>query len=193
LIHLGFGIEFKQPAIIAEALAQAAVHETWIAPYLLKTEAASTTASPKTLPQLIEEIQTDQKVIDSVHWEDGNKIRDGILKRAPQEMISYAKQWTVLPGELEKKTVEMINTCVWFTAAAQHPPKQVFLPLTYFDLFDIRSISVYLTVMCLSFKGQNRLLLPALREQQHILPHLQRPALAFRGQQNPAPEIQGVY
>ncbi len=30
MIHLGFGVEFKQPAIIAEALAQAAVHENWI-------------------------------------------------------------------------------------------------------------------------------------------------------------------
>lgn len=26
IIHLGFGVEFQQPAIIAEALAQAAVH-----------------------------------------------------------------------------------------------------------------------------------------------------------------------
>lgn len=30
MIHLGFGIEFQQPAIIAEALAQAAVHDNWI-------------------------------------------------------------------------------------------------------------------------------------------------------------------
>ena len=30
IIHLGFGVEFKQPAIIAEALAQAAVHDNWI-------------------------------------------------------------------------------------------------------------------------------------------------------------------
>jgi len=30
MIHLGFGVEFKQPAIIAEALAQAAVHDNWI-------------------------------------------------------------------------------------------------------------------------------------------------------------------
>ena len=30
IIHLGFGVEFKQPAIIAEALAEAAVHDNWI-------------------------------------------------------------------------------------------------------------------------------------------------------------------
>src|SRR5579871_6097848 len=38
LIHLGFGIEFKQPAIIAEALAQAAVHDNWIRPLYFESE-----------------------------------------------------------------------------------------------------------------------------------------------------------
>jgi hypothetical protein len=97
-------------------------------PYLLQTEAASSTPSSKTLPQLIDEIRHNQKLVDSVQWDDPNKIRDGILKRAPEEMINTAKQWTVSPGELEKKTAEMINTAVYFAAAAQHPPKQVSIP-----------------------------------------------------------------
>jgi hypothetical protein len=63
----------------------------------------------------------------AAEWEDGNKIRDGILVRAPDEMISYAKQWTVEPGQLEQKTAEMINTAIYYAAAAQHPPKQVGL------------------------------------------------------------------
>ncbi|OMP82050.1 hypothetical protein BK809_0006359 [Diplodia seriata] len=29
MIHLGYGLEFRQPAVVAEALAQAAVHESW--------------------------------------------------------------------------------------------------------------------------------------------------------------------
>lgn len=125
LIHFGFGIEFQQPAIIAEALAQACVHQTWISPYLLETEAASTTPSSKTLPQLIDEIRADKKLSMAAHWEDGNKIRDGILVRAPDEMISYAKKWTVSPSQLEEKTAEMINAAIYYTAAAQKPPKQV--------------------------------------------------------------------
>ena len=125
IIHLGFGIEFKQPAIIAEALAQACVHDTWISPYLLQTEKASTTPTKKTLPQLIDEIRADEKLTMAAHWEDGNKIRDGILVRAPDEMISYAKQWSVSEDDLEEKTAEMINTAIYFTAAAQRPPKQV--------------------------------------------------------------------
>lgn len=80
------------------------------------------------MPQLLDEMRSDQTLVNSVHSEDGNKIRDGILKRAPESMINYAKQWTVLPGELEKKTVEMMNTTVFFTAAAQNPTKQVMYP-----------------------------------------------------------------
>jgi hypothetical protein len=38
LIHLGFGVEFEQPAIIAEALALAAVHDDWDAARLIESE-----------------------------------------------------------------------------------------------------------------------------------------------------------
>lgn len=110
LIHLGFGVEFKQPAIIAEALAQAAVHDAWIAPYLFKAEkAASGKPSSKSMVSLLDEIRTDEKLSTAAHWDDGNKIRDGILKRAPDEMIKYASQWTVDPDQLEEKTAEMTN------------------------------------------------------------------------------------
>lgn len=112
------------------------VQNLGITPYLLKTEAASTTSTTKTLAQLIDEMQTHQILIDSVHWEDGNKIRDGILKRAHEEMISLAKQWTVQPDELEAKTREMINASVYFTAAAQQPPKSVYTTLSHSPLFN---------------------------------------------------------
>ncbi|KAH8805934.1 hypothetical protein F5884DRAFT_823493 [Xylogone sp. PMI_703] len=128
IIHLGFGIEFQQPAIVAEALAQACVHDDWIKNALLPAEQAAKSQSKpsnKTLLQLLEEIAADKKLSTSAHWEDGNKIRDGVLKRAPEEMIKYASQWTVPEAELEKKTVEMIDTAIYFTSTAQHPPKQV--------------------------------------------------------------------
>ena len=38
IIHVGFGVEFEQPAIVAEALAQAAVHDTWISKFLVPCE-----------------------------------------------------------------------------------------------------------------------------------------------------------
>lgn len=114
VIHLGFGIEFNQPAIIAEALAQTATHDDWIGPlFLLPAEkAAGGIGKPgkKTLLEILQEIRADTKVVNSVQWPDGNKIRDGVLKRAPDEMIEHAAKFTVSPDQLEEKLAEMINT-----------------------------------------------------------------------------------
>lgn len=114
IIHLGFGIEFQQPAIVAEALAQAAVHDNWMAPLFHGCEKAADAhrgrdGSGKTIVQLLEECKKDEKLRSAPRFEDGNKIRDGILKRAPEEMIKYASQYTVREDELEEKTAEMIN------------------------------------------------------------------------------------
>lgn len=153
IIHLGFGIEFQQPAIIAEGLAQAAVHDDWMASLLFGCEKAAEPnrgkkGPKKTIVQLLEECRDDEKLSKAAHWDDGNKIRDGILKRAPEEMIKYASQYTVEEEELEEKTAEMINASgkprfhiltytrltrniVYFTAAAQHPPHQVKFDFFY--------------------------------------------------------------
>jgi hypothetical protein len=111
LIHLGFGIEFNQPAIIAEGLAQAAVHSTWIRPLFLESERTARESSnpSKTLVQLLQEIQADKELVSAPQFEDANKIRDGILKRAPNQMLKYASQYSVKEEQLEEKTAEMIN------------------------------------------------------------------------------------
>ena len=124
LIHLGFGIEFHQPAIIAEALAQAAVHAPRDSNYLLAVERAATEPSSKTMLQILEEIRADKELIASV-------LKDayltGQLSLAREHTLKHVKQWTVYQGELEKKTAEMISTTVYYTVAAQHPPKQASL------------------------------------------------------------------
>jgi len=79
LIHLGFGIEFKQPAIIAEALAQAAVHDDWITPYLFNTEKASTEQTIKTLLELLDEIRASPELSTAAHWSDANKSKLELL------------------------------------------------------------------------------------------------------------------
>ncbi|KAL8967511.1 MAG: hypothetical protein Q9183_002888, partial [Haloplaca sp. 2 TL-2023] len=113
LIHLGFGIEFQQPAIIAEAFAQAAVHSGWIGDFLLPAEkAANGSTQNKSLVDLLTEIRKDEKLSTAAHWSDGNKIRDGLLARAPDEMTHYASQFTVPPSLLEEKTAEMTNAFI---------------------------------------------------------------------------------
>jgi hypothetical protein len=127
LIQLGFGIEFNQPAIIAGALAQAAVHTNWIGELFHKSEEAAKQNGnqSKSLVELLDEIQADKELSSSAHFKDANKIRDGIMKRAPDAMLKYASQYVVKEEQLEEKTAEMINTVAYYTAAAQHPPNQV--------------------------------------------------------------------
>lgn len=95
IIHLGFGIEFEQPAIIAEALAQAAVHGSRVASHLLQSEKAANGDGPNrradtTIVRLLGEIHTG--------------TASGSAARA-----KYASQVHVTAENLEEKTAEMIN------------------------------------------------------------------------------------
>ncbi|KAL6241941.1 hypothetical protein RBB50_011186 [Rhinocladiella similis] len=160
LIHLGFGVEFKQPAIMVEALAQAAVHDDWPGTFLYAAEeAAKESKSSKSLVQLIHESRANKKLRNSPHTEDGNKLRDGVFARAAEEMIDIASQWTVKPEQLQQKTAEMINAAVYFAGGAQRPGKQV-----KFDFFYMHSVncsiffSAFLDEPWLSIENKCRLL-----------------------------------
>lgn len=122
LIHLGFGVEFEQPAIIAEALAQACIHSDWIAKFFSSAQKAADNnrSNPsRSMAELLDEIRIDKELYAAPHWSDGNKIRDGILARAGERMVSYTSQYHIKPEDLEEKTAEMINATAYFTGAAQ--------------------------------------------------------------------------
>jgi hypothetical protein len=115
-----------------EALAQACIHDGWTGKFLHAAEAAAKDAkSPASLVQLIREARNDEKLRKSADWDDGNKVRDGVFVRAPDEMISLASRWSVKPEELELRTAEMINAGLYFTGAAQRPKKQVKFDFYY--------------------------------------------------------------
>lgn len=124
---MGFGLEFHQPAIVAEALAQTAVHEDTVARlFLLPTEArAGGVGKPgkKPMLQILEEMRADQTLAHSVHWPDGNKIRDGVLKRASEEMIRHAAEFTVSEDQVGERIAEMINV------PGRNTPNQRFVSL----------------------------------------------------------------
>lgn len=166
LIHLGFGIEFNQPAIIAEALAQAAIHDAWTSGFLLSTEkAASSRPAPtsKSMFQLLDDIRADTKLSTAARWGDGSKIRNGVVGRAQEEITSHALSWLPTSQTLEAKTLEMVNATIYFTACAQHPPKQVKFDFNYihclncsifFPTFNAQSwLSMENKVRMLKFKG----------------------------------------
>ena len=122
LIQLMYGMEWDQPAIVAEALAQTAVHGTDLKSFLLESErVARESSEPEPAPriaELLEAVRADETLARAAHMEDGNKIRDGVLVRARDEMIRLAGRVRVLPDELEERTAEMFDTCLYMAAAA---------------------------------------------------------------------------
>ena len=138
IIHLGFGIEFKQPAIIAEALAQAAVHTDGMKDYFFgceKAVEANRSGQCESLVRLLDEIRADKELSSAVRRDDAN-LTGGIPERALAKMTRYASRYTVEPDELDERTAEMTNAVIYFTAGAQHPPKQVKL-----DFYLVHSVT----------------------------------------------------
>ncbi|KAK5122385.1 hypothetical protein LTR85_003969 [Meristemomyces frigidus] len=128
IIHLGFGIEFHQPAIIAEAMAQSAVHDNYMRKFLVPAEEAAKKKGgeeSRTIVDLLDAIHADMELRDAPKWSDGNKLRDGIIGRAGDRMIEYASQFDVKADELERKTAEMTNAAAYYTAGAQRADRKI--------------------------------------------------------------------
>ena len=166
-------MEFHQPAIIAEALAQTSVHEDWPADLLLGAEKAAKQSS-KTIPEVLEDLRADSKLYDSVKFEQGNKLREGMLPNALNELIHHVSQWTVGEDELETKTAEMFNSVIYMTAAAQNPPKQVS-SIAYTGLQE--NLSTHLAI------DRTRLRPYSCCQQRYLYFCLQRSKLALNTQQ----------
>lgn len=176
MIHLGFGLEFNQPAIVAQALAQTAVHDEWMGrDFFLPAERTAGgigKAGTKSLLQLLNEVRADDTLVRSVKWEDQNKIRDGVLTRGTQEMLKYAAQYTVSEEQVEERLADMINTVgecpltntsargslinscssAYYTGAAQRPDKKV--KIDFFFIHCVNSAIFFSKIVQLPFLDQ---------------------------------------
>ncbi|KAH7152447.1 hypothetical protein B0J13DRAFT_522738 [Dactylonectria estremocensis] len=127
LIQLMYGLEWEQPATIASGLAQIAVHDNRLQDFFTRSQYAAN-ARPDSfqmgsIMDLYDKIGQNEKLATSARWEDPNRIYDGVLKRAPDEMIELASQVKVRAEDLEERTAEMIHTTAYVvTTAAFRPP-----------------------------------------------------------------------
>lgn len=121
LIHLGFGVEFSQPAIIAEALAQTACHSINLHRLLLSAEKAAKYKEDKPIVELLEQIRTGSR-------------------QSREEVLSHVR---VTPDKLEEKTAEMINAITYFTGGITRRSNDIYK----FDFYLIHSVnaSVFFT------------------------------------------------
>ena len=110
-IHLGFGIEFQQPTIVAEALGQTAIHSTWLDSFLFEAEEAAkqNQSAPRSLVNILDSIRADEGLRTAARWTDNNLFRDGVLARAKASMVKYASQWRVNPNDIEAAVAESTN------------------------------------------------------------------------------------
>jgi hypothetical protein len=95
LIQFGFGIEFDQPATVAEGLAQASIHGQTMHKYLFACEKAASQA----------EKVPDVSIVNLVH-----EIRD-TSGNSKQDIVNIASKVAVDVANLDRKTAEMVNAC----------------------------------------------------------------------------------
>ncbi|KAK3403534.1 hypothetical protein B0T20DRAFT_389181 [Sordaria brevicollis] len=153
LIQLMYGLEWKQPAIVAEGLAQAAVHGDDIGVYLLGAEEEARKNEEAevgwTVLGLLDEVRGNEKLKNAPRMEDGNKIRDGVLKRAREEAVKLAGKVRIKRDEeeLQKRTAEMYDSAVFMASAAALVKRETKMPrYDFFLMHHVTSAPFFTTV-----------------------------------------------
>jgi NAD(P)-dependent dehydrogenase (short-subunit alcohol dehydrogenase family)/SAM-dependent methyltransferase len=149
-IHLGLAVEFGQPSILAEALAQAVVHPySGIPDCLIQTDVEALPLGPgaphKPLLDLYKEARASDSISHGARWEDGPfKMRDGTLRRSKADITRLAAQYRVQPSELELRAAEVINCSAYIAGAAQRSHKSP--KIDFFHMHNVTG-SIFLTVL----------------------------------------------
>ncbi|KAJ5769688.1 hypothetical protein N7520_004247 [Penicillium odoratum] len=155
VIHLALGVEFQQPAIVAEALAQAASHDSMgFETYFkrveeLAREAPAASIGSRPLVELFRDISTTPMLRDvSRGFDDGPaRVREGVLGRVREEMAISAAQFRVEQYDSEtvqRRLAESFSVAAYVAGAAQQPgkPRKV-------DFFHLHTITAALAVSAL--------------------------------------------
>ena len=133
IIHLGFGIEFQQPSIIAEALAQAAAHQSFDTDWFFHNaesraleRAQAEGRATKTLLNLSQEIGASEaitRVSRTTELIGTMKQKRVMYPQVGEELLSLVSQWRGEPDTLELKTAEMISFVSYLSGASQRSGK----------------------------------------------------------------------
>ncbi|KAM7208759.1 HypA protein [Naviculisporaceae sp. PSN 640] len=138
LIQLMYGVEFHQRGIIAEALAQTAVHggasSEKLGGYLLEAEKRATNSSSSSssslekgkdkvaIIDLIEEIRNNESLRNAARRpRSAGQMYDSVLGReeVKDALVKIASRVRVHPEEkeIERRTVEMVNTALYVASS----------------------------------------------------------------------------
>lgn len=116
-IHLGYAFEFNQPAILAQGLAMACVHDPdseKIAPIFLESEKQAggpRQKGKKTLLQIMQEIRENKTLRGCIDGDNPIDRTKNVADNATNEMVKYAAQYSVSEDQLQERMDEMYDTC----------------------------------------------------------------------------------
>ncbi|KAM6523102.1 hypothetical protein FSOLCH5_003721 [Fusarium solani] len=144
-----YGLEWGQPAIVAQAPAQTCVHNIEGLDQLILAGENQANATPRStkMPLLLsmyDKVRADPRLASSVGTEDKSKIEDGIIQRVKDAMLTMLEQVHVEPQELDERTAEMLHAMILVaSSAAIHPPHHV--KYDFFLMHHVNSSLIYLT------------------------------------------------
>jgi hypothetical protein len=124
-----YGIEWEQPAIVAEPLAQTAVQMTCVGDFLTRVERIEAENPPThslSLAELLEHVCSDSKFVKSVRYGNPNEILDGVEVLCPDEAIEYLSQVKEAhPDYLKEGIAENSHTSAYMASASVfHTPNE---------------------------------------------------------------------
>lgn len=143
-LQLMYGLEWAQPVLVAQGLAQASVHkEPYGALFAAVDEKARLdppAAAPRRhLADLFDTIGAEYPhLVAEPRWEDGDGSQAAILKRIPDQIADYlAANVAVGPDGFDEQVDAMVHASAYFAAASIfHPPHK-----PKFDFFIMQVVS----------------------------------------------------
>jgi hypothetical protein len=126
-IHLGYGLEFDLNCMIAEGLAQAAVHSTLVLPVIAGDEPIPEETASKSAKEIVFEVANDRQLDHKVKWEDENKTKALLSSGGGSIIRAHAATWHCPEEKVSEKAHELQQLAIAALAGAVRPEKEVKL------------------------------------------------------------------
>lgn len=121
-------VEYEQPALVAEALAQAAVHRNDFAAFFARADAVRERSKPepRSLLDLCETVGQEQPELVAAAYPTGQvNIFDALVNGVPELAGEFLASIKVQPENLEEQIDEMIHVNAFLSMASVfHPPHE---------------------------------------------------------------------
>jgi hypothetical protein len=150
IIHLGYGIEFNYPLMVAEGLAWIAVHKPRSNQFfepIKENKHALQSDSSSTALEIILSVHQDSRLDGIAHWTDDNKYTT-VINKASDLLQEYCRQWPVsalLDGKnsLRERATELQILAASMYAGSYRPGDETIL-----DFFLMHTLTSSLFLHC---------------------------------------------